>query len=182
MQTGLSEEEKEACYKEEYDNAVFQILENIKMQNPEAYWDIIIEALYKHFERENRAKRSKEEIFSELDQLETEETEYFETSGSVQDGLKAEVKVAWQEVEFENYVTLLKKTRACFWHGVACIVISNISKHKGEFYCMSCMSRSDKEKVVNWTCCINWCTTILVYSGEKLVQIVCILWCIICVL
>ena len=47
-QTGLSEEEKEAHYKEEYNNAVFKLLDNIRMQNPELCWDIVMEALYKH--------------------------------------------------------------------------------------------------------------------------------------
>ena len=32
-QTGLSEEEEEACYKEEYNNAVFKLLKNIGMQS-----------------------------------------------------------------------------------------------------------------------------------------------------
>ena len=33
-QTGLSEEEEEAHYKEEYNNAVFKLLKNISMQDP----------------------------------------------------------------------------------------------------------------------------------------------------
>ena len=41
-QTGLSEEEKEACYKEDYANAIFKLLDKIKMQNAELYWEIII--------------------------------------------------------------------------------------------------------------------------------------------
>ena len=47
-QTGLSEEEKEAHYKEEYNNAVFKLLKNISMQDPELGRDIVMEALYKH--------------------------------------------------------------------------------------------------------------------------------------
>ena len=46
--TGLSEEEEEARYKEEYNNAVFKLLKNIGMQNPELGQDIVMEALYKY--------------------------------------------------------------------------------------------------------------------------------------
>ena len=48
MQTGLSEEEEEARYKEEYNNAVFKLLKNIGMQNLELGRDIVMEALYKY--------------------------------------------------------------------------------------------------------------------------------------
>ena len=48
MQTGLSEEEEEAHYKEEYNNAVIKLLKNISMHNPELGRDIVIEALYKY--------------------------------------------------------------------------------------------------------------------------------------
>ena len=58
IQTSLSEEEKEACHNEDYDNATFKPLENIKIQNPEAHLDTIIESLSKHFAMENRDKRS----------------------------------------------------------------------------------------------------------------------------
>ena len=47
-QTGLSEEEEEARYKEEYNNAVIKLLKNISMQNPELGRDIVMEALYKY--------------------------------------------------------------------------------------------------------------------------------------
>ena len=47
-QTGLSEEEKEAHYKEEYNNAVFKLLKNISTQDLELGRDIVMEALYKH--------------------------------------------------------------------------------------------------------------------------------------
>ena len=39
---------KEAHYKEEYNNAVFKLLKNIGMQNPELGRDIVMEALYKY--------------------------------------------------------------------------------------------------------------------------------------
>ena len=143
MQTGLSEEEKEAHLLEVEWNAILRMLNSIKARDREAYWDIIIGALYKHFTRENRAKRSKEEIFLELDQLEVLETEYLETSGHVPDWLKGDMKHAQGEVEFENYVTLLKEARACFGHGIECIIISYIDKQKGEHYCMNCMRHSD---------------------------------------
>ena len=61
------------------------MLNGVQARDPEAYQDIIIGALYKHFTRENREKRSKEEIFLELDQLEALETEHLETSGHVPD-------------------------------------------------------------------------------------------------
>ena len=48
MQTGLSEEEEEARYKEEYNDAVFKLLKNISMQNPELGQDIVREALYEY--------------------------------------------------------------------------------------------------------------------------------------
>ena len=48
MQTGLNEEEEEARYKEEYNNAVIKLLKNISMQNPELGQDIVMEALYKY--------------------------------------------------------------------------------------------------------------------------------------
>ena len=94
MQTGLSEKEKEAHLLEVEWNTILRMLNSIKARDPEAYWDIIIEALYKHFARENRAKRSKEEIFLELDQLEALETEHLETSGHVPDWLYEDMKHA----------------------------------------------------------------------------------------
>ena len=48
-QTGLSEEEKEARYKEEYKNAVFKLLKNFGMQYPEVARDILMEALFYPF-------------------------------------------------------------------------------------------------------------------------------------
>ena len=47
-QTGLNEEEEEAHYKEEYNNAVIKLLKNISMQNPELGRDIVMEALYEY--------------------------------------------------------------------------------------------------------------------------------------
>ena len=67
MQTGLSEEEKKAHWDEIECNAIMGMMNSLKARNPEAYQDIIIETLYKQFARENRATRSKETIFSELD-------------------------------------------------------------------------------------------------------------------
>ena len=56
MHTGLSEEEEEARYKEEYNNAVFKLLKNIGMQNPELGRDIVMEALYWPFYRKDKEK------------------------------------------------------------------------------------------------------------------------------
>ena len=75
-QTGLSEEEKKAHLDQIECNAIMGMMNSLKARNPEAYQDIIIETLYKQFARENRATRSKELIFSELDKLEAWETEY----------------------------------------------------------------------------------------------------------
>ena len=48
-QTGLNEEEEEARYKEEYNNAVFKLLKNFGMQHPELARDIVMEALFYPF-------------------------------------------------------------------------------------------------------------------------------------
>ena len=87
MQTSLSEEEQEAHLLKDYDNTLLGMLNDIRLRDPEACQDIIVETLFKCFARENRAKRSKEEIFLELDQLEALETEHLETSSSVPDTL-----------------------------------------------------------------------------------------------
>ena len=93
-QTGLSEEEQEARLLKDYDNTLLEMLDEIKSLDPEAYWDIIIEILFKCFARENRDKRSEEPDFLNLKKLEALEVEYFETSSSVPDYLKAEAKWA----------------------------------------------------------------------------------------
>ena len=143
-QTGLSEEEKEAYLEEVECNAIIGMMNSVKARDPEAYQDIMIGTLYKQCARENRATRSKELIFSELDKLEAREAEYLETSGRVPDGLKQDLKYAREDVEFENYVTLLKEARAQFGREAECAVILYINKHKGEHYCLSCMGRRDK--------------------------------------
>ena len=143
-QTGLSEEEKKAHLDQIECNAIMGMMNSLKARNPEAYQDIIIETLYKQFPRENRAKRSKETIFSELDKLEAREAEYLETSGRVPKWLTQELKDAREDVEFENYVTILKEARAQFGREMECAVILYIDKHKGEHYCLGCMGRRDK--------------------------------------
>ena len=139
-----SEEEKEAHLSEVEWNAILGMLNSVKARDPEEYQDIIIGTLCKHFARENRATRSKEAIFSEIDKLEALETEHLETSGHVPDWLKKDMEYAREDVEFENYVTLLKEARAHFGRETECAVILYIDKHKGECYCASCMSRRDK--------------------------------------
>ena len=143
-QTGLSEEEKEAHLEEVECNAIIGMLNSVKARDPEAYQDIIIGTLYKQFARENRATRSKELIFLELDKLEARETEYYETAGHVPKWLTQELKDAREDVEFENYVTLLKEARALFGREMEYAVILYINKHKGEHYCLGCMGRCDK--------------------------------------
>ena len=77
--------------------------------------------------------RSKEAIFLELDKLEALETEHLETSGHVPDWLKKDMEYAQEDV-----------ARAHFGRETECAVILYIDKHKGEHYCMSCMSHLDK--------------------------------------
>ena len=139
-----SEEEKEAHLDEIECNVIMGMMNSVKARNPEAYQDIIIGTLYKQFARENRATRSKEAIFSELDNLEAWETEYLETSGRVPDWLKQDLEYAQEDVEFENYVTLLMEARAQFGREMECAVILYINKHKGEHYCLGCMGHRDK--------------------------------------
>ena len=144
MQTGLSEEEKKARLDEIEWDAIIRLMNSIKARVPEVYKDIVIETLYKHFAWVNRATRSKELIFSELDKLEARETEYYETSGRVPKWLTQELKDAQEDVEFENYVTLLNEARAQFGREMECAVILYINKHKGEHYCLGCMGHRDK--------------------------------------
>ena len=139
-----SEEEKEAHLEKVECNAILGMMNSVKARDPEAYQDIIIGTLYKQFVRENRATRSKEAIFSELDKLEALQTEHLETSGRVPDWLKQDLKYDREDVEFENYETLLKEARAQFGCETECTVILYIDKHKGEHYCMSCMHHRDK--------------------------------------
>ena len=143
-QTGLSEEEKEAHLEEIECNGIIGMMNSVKARDQEAYQYTIIGTLYKQFARENRATRSKELIFSELDKLEAREAEYLETSGRVPNWLRRDLKDAREDVEFENYVTLLKEARRQFGRETEGAVILYIEKHKGEHYCMSCMRRCDK--------------------------------------
>ena len=112
-QTGLSEEEEEAHYKEEYNNAVFKLLKNISMQDLELGQDIVMESLLNHYAMEIRSNRSEEPDFLH----ETEE-------------------------EFETYLALLKEVRARGGHNMELITVQYILQHKGEGYyrnlCMSC--------------------------------------------
>ena len=144
MQMGLSEEEKKARFDEIEWDAIIRLMNSINARVPEVYKDIVIETLYKHFARENRATRSMELIFSELDKLEARETEYYETSGCVPKWLTQELKDAREDVEFENYVTLLKEARAQFGREMGCAVILYINKHNREHYCLGCMGHRDK--------------------------------------
>ena len=104
-QTGPSEEEEEARYKEEYTNAVIKLLKNISMQDPELGRDILMESLLEHFATERRSKRYEEPDF--LD--ETKE-------------------------EFETYLALLKEVKAHGGRNMELITIQYILKHKGEYY------------------------------------------------
>ena len=61
--TGLSKEKKEAHLEEVECYVILGMMNSVKARDPEAYQDIIIGTLYKHFARENRATRSKEAIF-----------------------------------------------------------------------------------------------------------------------
>ena len=141
-QTGLSEEEKEAHLEEVECNAIIGMTNSVKARNPEAYQDIIIGTLYSLQGRIGPWGQRRQS--SELDKLEARETEYYETSGRVPKWLTQELKDAQEDVEFENYVTLLKEARAQFGHEMECVVILYINKHKGEHYCLGCMGRRDK--------------------------------------
>ena len=146
-QTGLSEEEEEAHYKEEYRNDVIKLLKNISMQDPELGRDIVMEALLKHFAAENRSKGSEKPDRLILDNLEALSSKYLETSGCVPNWLKQDLKDAREDVEFENYMTLLKETRARFGCETECVVIPYILKHKGHaYYQILRMSCSHREK------------------------------------
>ena len=113
-----SSENEEAHYKEEYNNAVFKLLKNISMQDPELGRDIVMESLLKHYATEIRSKRSEEPEFLH------EATE-----------------------EFETYLALLKKVRAHGGHNMELITVQYILKHKGEgYYRNLCMSCSYKDK------------------------------------
>ena len=116
-QTGLSEKEEEAHYKEEYNNAVIKLLKNISMQDPELGRDILMESLLKHFATELRSKRSEEPDFLH----ETEE-------------------------EFETYLVLLKEVRAHGGHNMELLIDKYILEHKGEAYWNLCISHSHQEK------------------------------------
>ena len=104
-QTGPSEEEEEARYKEEYTNAVFKLLKNISMQDPELGQDIVMESLLKHYATEIRNKRSEEPDFLH----ETDE-------------------------EFETYLALLKEVRARGGYNMELMTAQYILQHKGEGY------------------------------------------------
>ena len=116
-QTGLSEKEEEAHYKEEYNNAIIKLLKNISMQDPELGRDILMESLLKHFATELRSKRSEEPDFLH----ETEE-------------------------EFETYLVLLKEVRAHGGHNMELLIDKYILEHKGEAYWNLCISHSHQEK------------------------------------
>ena len=128
-QTGLSEEEEEARYKEEYCNDVIKLWKNISMQDPELGRDIVMEALLEHFAMERRSKRSEEPDFLG----ETKE-------------------------EFETYFSLLKEVKAHGGRHMELITIQYILKHKGQYYWSAlenkveayyqnlCISRSHQEK------------------------------------
>ena len=147
MQTGLSEEEKEAHYKEEYNNTIFKVLENIIMRAPAAGWGAWIGLLLQHFARENRSKRSEKPDFLNLDKLEALKTEHLKTSGRVLNNLNGSMEWVERQEEFESYLKLLRETRDCFGHGIEYMVMSYIKRHKGEdYYKNLCMSCSHKEK------------------------------------
>ena len=114
-------------------NVILKMLENIK-----AYWDIIIETLFKCFARENRGKMSDKPDFLDLDKLEALETVHLDTSDSVPDDLNKRMEWVEMKEEFENYVTLLKEAWMCFGHDLYYNITLYISKSKGEYYCMKC--------------------------------------------
>ena len=146
-QTGLSEVEKEAHYKEEYDHTIFKVLENIITRSPAAGWNAWIGSLKYHFVRENRSKRSEKPDFLNLDKLEALKTEQLKTSGHVLNNLDMDMRDLQVQEEFEGYLKLLRETRDCFGYGIECMVMQYITSHKGEgYYRNLCMSCSHKGK------------------------------------
>ena len=146
-QTGLSEVEKEARYKEEYDHTIFKVLENIITRSPAAGWNAWIGSLKYHFVRENRSKRSEKPDFLNLDKLEALKTEQLKTSGHVLNNLDVDMRDLQVQEEFEGYLKLLRETRDCFGYGIECMVMQYITSHKGEgYYRNLCMSCSHKGK------------------------------------
>ena len=146
-ETTPSSENKEAHYKEKYNNAIFKLLKNINMQNLELGRDIVMESLLKHFATEIRSERSEEPDFLELDKLEALSSEHLEASGHIPNWLKEDRKYAWDKEEFETYLTLLKEVRAHGGHNMELITVKYILKHKREAYYRNlCVSCSYKEK------------------------------------
>ena len=142
-ETTPSSENKEAHYKEEYNNAIFKLLKNIDMQNPGLGGDIVMESLLRYFATEISSKRSQKPDFLDLDKLEALSSEHLETSGRVPDWLKKDMEYAQEDEEFETYLMLLKKVRAHGGHKMELITVQYILKHKGEAYyrslCMKCI-------------------------------------------
>ena len=116
-ETTPSSENKEAHYKEEYNNTIIKLLKNISMQDPELGQDILMESLLKHFATELRSKRSEEPDFLH----ETEE-------------------------EFVTYLTLHKEVRAHGGLNMELITVQYILQYKGEAYYRNLCMRSYKEK------------------------------------
>ena len=116
-ETTPSSENKEAHYKEEYNNAIIKLLKNISMQDPELGRDILMESLLKHFAMELRSKRFEEPDFLH----ETEE-------------------------EFVTYLTLLKEVRAHGGLNMELLTVQYILQHKGEAYYRNLCMSSYKEK------------------------------------
>ena len=99
-QTGLSEEEEEARYKDEYNNAIIKLLKNVSMRDPELGRDIVMESFLKHFATEIRRKRSEEPDFLHK-----------------------------TEVEVKTYLALLKAARAHGGDNMEIITVQYILKH-----------------------------------------------------
>ena len=75
------------------------------------------------------------------------ETEYLETEGSVPGCIRERMKWAQEQEEFENYLKLLSEAKACFGWQVECLVISYITKHKGDSYYLNlCSNHHHNEK------------------------------------
>ena len=110
-QTGLSEEEEEAHYKEEYNNAVFKLLKNISMQDPELGRDIVMESLLKHYATEIRSKRSEEPDF--LHKTEEE----FETYLALLKEVRNAVDITWSLSQYSTSCNIKEKviTGICAW-------------------------------------------------------------------
>ena len=136
------EAEEKAHYKEELDDAITKLWENIYSPDQDVYWEVLIGKLLVLFAREVRCKRPEKPDFLNLDKLEALRTKHLEASGHEPWGLVGRIEWLEGQEVFESYLKLLTETRAHFGHGFEYMVMQYIKAHEGDAYylnlCMSC--------------------------------------------